>query len=71
MTTLHLVSHTHWDREWHLTFQQFRLQLVDLVDGVLEGHASAVLAASIFHYGEYTVQQAKAHMAKAGITVRL
>jgi cyclase len=42
-----------------------------LVDGVLEGHASAVLAASIFHYGEYTVQQAKAHMAKAGICVRM
>ena len=42
-----------------------------LVDGVIKGNASAVLAASIFHYGEYTVQQAKAHMAKAGITVRL
>ena len=42
-----------------------------LVDGVIKGKASAVLAASIFHYGEYTVQQAKAHMAKAGITVRL
>lgn len=42
-----------------------------LVEGVLEGHASAVLAASIFHYGEYTVQQAKAHMAKAGICVRV
>lgn len=42
-----------------------------LVEGVLQGHASAVLAASIFHYGEYTVQQAKAHMAQAGITVRV
>jgi cyclase len=42
-----------------------------LVDGVIKGKASAVLAASIFHYGEYTVQQAKAHMAKAGITVRV
>lgn len=41
-----------------------------LVDGVLEGHASAVLAASIFHYGEYTIEQAKTHMAKAGIVVR-
>ncbi len=42
-----------------------------LVDGVREGHASAVLAASIFHFGTYTIGQAKAHMAKAGIAVRL
>jgi cyclase len=42
-----------------------------LVDGVKQGHASAVLAASIFHYGEYTVQQAKAYMANAGVTVRI
>ena len=32
MTTLHLVSHTHWDREWYQTYQQFRLKLVHLVD---------------------------------------
>jgi imidazole glycerol-phosphate synthase subunit HisF len=42
-----------------------------LVDGVLKGHAGAVLAASIFHFGTYTVAQAKAHMAKAGIPMRL
>jgi cyclase len=42
-----------------------------LVDGVTKGHADAVLAASIFHYGEYTVRQAKEHMAKHGIEVRL
>jgi len=36
MRTLHLISHTHWDREWHQTFQQFRLQLVHLVDGLLD-----------------------------------
>ncbi|MGD0574261.1 MAG: glycoside hydrolase family 38 C-terminal domain-containing protein [Anaerolineales bacterium] len=36
MATLHLVSHTHWDREWYLTFQQFRLKLVHLVDGLLD-----------------------------------
>jgi cyclase len=42
-----------------------------LVAGVLEGHADAVLAASIFHFGEYSVQQAKRHMAAAGIEVRL
>ncbi len=42
-----------------------------LADGVLEGRADAVLAASIFHYGEYTVRQAKEHMAKRGIEVRL
>jgi len=44
--------------------------LHDLVDGVLEGHADAVLAASIFHFGEYTIAQAKACMADAGIEVR-
>ena len=42
-----------------------------LVDGILEGRADAVLAASIFHFGEYTVQQAKERMAAAGIEVRL
>ncbi len=42
-----------------------------LVDGVRLGHADAVLAASIFHFGEYTVQQAKEHMAAAGLEVRL
>jgi len=40
------------------------------VDGVRDGHASAVLAASIFHFGEYAIAQAKAHMAAAGIPVR-
>ena len=33
---IHVISHTHWDREWYLTFQQFRLKLVELVDGLLE-----------------------------------
>ncbi|MEK8131865.1 glycoside hydrolase family 38 C-terminal domain-containing protein [Paenibacillus filicis] len=33
---LHLISHTHWDREWYLTFQQFRLRLVELVDNLLD-----------------------------------
>jgi cyclase len=42
-----------------------------LADGVLQGRADAVLAASIFHYGEYTVGQAKARMAERGIEVRL
>lgn len=42
-----------------------------LVAGVKEGHASAVLAASIFHFGTYTIQQAKQHMAAAGIAVRM
>ena len=41
-----------------------------LVDGVLKGGADAVLAASIFHFGDYSVQQAKAHMAAAGIEMR-
>jgi cyclase len=42
-----------------------------LVEGVTEGHASAVLAASIFHFGTYSIAEAKAHMAAAGIPVRL
>ena len=42
-----------------------------LVEGVREGHASAVLAASIFHFGEYTIRQAKDHMRRAGLAVRL
>ncbi len=42
-----------------------------LADGIIQGRADAVLAASIFHYGEYTVRQAKEHMAKRGIEVRL
>jgi cyclase len=42
-----------------------------LVEGVTEGKASAVLAASIFHFGEFTIGEAKAHMAAAGIPVRL
>ncbi len=40
MATLHVVSHTHWDREWYRTFQQFRFRLLHLVDdllGILEG----------------------------------
>jgi len=44
--------------------------LEDLVRGVLDGGADAVLAASIFHYGEFTIAQAKAAMAAAGIEVR-
>jgi cyclase len=42
-----------------------------LVEGVREGHASAVLAASIFHFGTYSIRQAKEHMAEAGVPVRL
>jgi cyclase len=45
--------------------------LEHLVDGVKNGHASAVLAASIFHFGTYTIGDAKKHMAAAGIAVRL
>src|SRR6516165_6482479 len=42
-----------------------------LVEGVRDGHASAVLAASIFHFGEHSVRDAKEYMAKAGLPVRL
>ncbi len=45
--------------------------LQHLVDGIREGHATAVLAASIFHFGEYSVRDAKIFMAKAGLPVRL
>ena len=45
--------------------------LEHLVEGVTQGHASAVLAASIFHFGTYTIGEAKAAMAAAGIPVRL
>ena len=42
-----------------------------LVEGIRDGHATAVLAASIFHFGEFTVREAKEHMARAGLPVRL
>jgi cyclase len=42
-----------------------------LVEGIQEGHATAVLAASIFHFGEFTIREAKQHMARAGLPVRL
>jgi len=42
-----------------------------LADGVLQGRADAVLAASIFHFGEFTIAQAKRFMADRGIAVRL
>ena len=45
--------------------------LQHLVDGVVEGHADAVLAASIFHFGEFTIGEAKAYMAARGVEVRL
>ena len=45
--------------------------LQHLVDGVIEGEADAVLAASIFHFQEYTIQQAKEYMASKGIEVRI
>ena len=36
MKTIHLISHTHWDREWYLTFQEFRFKLIHLVDLLLD-----------------------------------
>ena len=42
-----------------------------MVDGVRDGHASAVLAASIFHFGTYSIAETKEHMAKAGLPIRL
>jgi cyclase len=45
--------------------------LAHLVEGIRDGHATAVLAASIFHFGEYSVREAKQHMARAGLPMRL
>jgi cyclase len=45
-------------------------KLDDLVDGVKQGHASAVLAASIFHFGTFTVGEAKDYMERHGIPMR-
>lgn len=42
-----------------------------LVEGIRDGHATAVLAASIFHFGTYSIAEAKTHMAKAGLAMRL
>src|SRR5215467_12251306 len=42
-----------------------------LVEGIREGHATAVLAASIFHFGEFTIRQAKDHMVRQGLPMRL
>ena len=41
-----------------------------LVAGIRDGHATAVLAASIFHFGTFTIGEAKAHMEQAGVAVR-
>jgi cyclase len=45
--------------------------LQDLVDGIQIGKADAVLAASIFHYGQHSVQEAKLYMARQGVPVRM
>ncbi|HEX3162444.1 MAG TPA: HisA/HisF-related TIM barrel protein, partial [Pseudolabrys sp.] len=42
-----------------------------MVEGIRDGHATAVLAASIFHFGEHSVREAKDYMAKAGLPMRL
>jgi cyclase len=42
-----------------------------MVEGIRDGGATAVLAASIFHFGEYSIRDAKDHMARAGLAVRL
>jgi hypothetical protein len=53
-TEVHLVSHTHWDREWYLTREQFRLRLVDLIDRVLE-MLRADPAYAFFHLDGQTI----------------
>jgi cyclase len=45
--------------------------LAHMVEGIRDGHATAVLAASIFHFGEYSVREAKDYMKKAGLPVRI
>ena len=46
-------------------------RLEHMAEGVLEGRADAVLAASVFHFGDFSVRQAKEHMRSRGIEVRL
>ena len=46
-------------------------ELEHLVEGIRDGHATAVLAASIFHFGEHTIREAKEYMARAGLAMRL
>ena len=66
-----IVRHGVSGRKGSLAFADRRRQRLEhLVEGVRDGHASAVLAASIFHFGEHTIAEAKAHMARAGIGVR-
>ena len=59
-------------RNWPvaLVLLGFRM-LLDLVAGLEQGGASAALVASLFHYGEHTVREAKEHLARRGIAVRL
>ena len=45
--------------------------LEHMVEGIRDGHASAVLAASIFHFGTFTIEETKAYMAGSGIPIRL
>jgi cyclase len=45
--------------------------LEHLVEGIRDGHATAVLAASIFHFGEHSIREAKAYMARSGLPMRL
>ncbi len=45
--------------------------LEHLVEGIRDGHASAVLAASIFHFGEFSIRQAKEALSAAGVAVRM
>jgi len=45
--------------------------LEHLVEGIRDGHATAVLAASIFHFGQFSVREAKAHMAAKGLPMRV
>lgn len=51
---VHVISHTHWDREWYLTFEQYRARLVELVDGVLD-RMSADTRFTFFHLDGQTV----------------
>src|SRR3569833_3192444 len=62
---------TSMDRDGVKSGYDLKLTRADLVAGGVEGHASAVLAASIFHFGEATVAQAKQALAKAGLPGRL
>ena len=55
MRTLHVISHTHWDREWYQTFQNFRYRLVQLMDRVIAGWSDGRLQGPFQTDGQFII----------------